>query len=1150
MATEAALRKERELRTRYLLEAKDAYRAWQANNPDEARILLDLHVPADRGVPDLREVEWYYLDYVLSTTRRELDFGGEAHTARFSPDGKWLAAAGIADTDGYCIQLWEVPKFRHERTLVLGPKGTTTGSSWTTSPPAGLENMAFSPDGSLLAATCTLHKENRIDGFVKAWESDTGRQVFSASDGGIGGRAIVFSPDGRYLIVGGYENSALVWELPGGRLRWTLPGYDPGGDAGTPSGVAPKIARPLLHSEVGLEGNVLLIPSVKNVSDIPSSGKNLLVVADVDNVLHLRTFDRSSGRAWDGDEIQGDRSYPHTAQQIKDLRRHLVGLWPPHRLTESEKERIIAAVASIYRGQYSDTPPVAHLQFSPGNKYLDRSSGNRGGVSRIGWPPADPPAYDDGVMPNGYVERDTIIAYSPPHGAWGLSYDASQSGLRLFHAAAWNGGRPVDDTRTASPVVDLRKVFPVIIDQGIEAVALGTDQLAIAGDAGRVAAIRIDVNKGSILARTDPKAQKGGQVRCLTFSPGDGQYLVACGGRNVSIWSNIFAPPGNRLFESALRPHNAVVADNRRWRLGGVAADPQRGRFQVIIEIYDRVSGLFRPWTMTPIGSGPVRVQFEEVNPPRRIVTPFTFTTAVALSEDATRLAVTNTERINGWHDWYNTKLDKTKMWQTSDELIPIEDPAGLPPGARIEPPDGHNIWVLDGISGKSLHVLAVPHAEKTTALAFDEEGKALLSFSRDNQIRLWDVDSGKLVRVFNVTDNSVDRLAFSPNGRWIAGVSRRPRSRAEERDKGVVSLWETATGRIVEQFEVGMNPGTNYVWAFHGNLVAVPVSGRRLKVWDLEKGRLALEMNNRGRTIDDVAFVAGGKRLVSDGDGKMTLWTLETESEICSFPLPPNGKGQWPIIVDVLEWLGNLRKPNSPEMDARGTLRPKTSPAGERVRAKEDAAGLVADRAGAEKQVGSLANTAATTRGPVASRFENGNSEGWYTLNEDYTRGATSTPRVDSALFPQGRNSWLVADDSLQTKEFGWHAPREYHGDHSDKFGKFLHYSIWTTGSEAAWSDCYVRLRGAGKIVYVNGTKLSPPVASVWKTYSIKLDSSGGWWVFRGRSGDGPATDQDLKEVLADVTDLRIKGDFGPGPNTGCLDNVEFGAEPEASAN
>ena len=88
-------------------------------------MLLDRLVPANTGGPDLREVEWYYLDYVLGATSRELNFGGQVHAVRFSPDGKRLAALGIADDDSYCVNLWESPGFRHERTLVLEPKATS-----------------------------------------------------------------------------------------------------------------------------------------------------------------------------------------------------------------------------------------------------------------------------------------------------------------------------------------------------------------------------------------------------------------------------------------------------------------------------------------------------------------------------------------------------------------------------------------------------------------------------------------------------------------------------------------------------------------------------------------------------------------------------------------------------------------------------------------------------------------------------------------------------------------------------------------------------------------------------------------------------------------------------------------------------------------
>ena len=368
---EAALRKAREIRTRYLIEIKEAYKAWEANHLDEARVLLDRLVPATTETPDLREVEWYYLDYVLGDTCRELNFGGQVQTARFSPDGKRLAASGIGEDDTYCIKLWEFPGFRHERTLVLEPKATYGNISQVRSALVGPENLAFSQKGTLLAATYVFRQKTRIDGTVKVWETDSGKEVFSESDAGIAGGAVLFSPDGRYLIAGGYQNAALVWELPGGRLRWTLPGYDPSGVAGTPSGVARKIARPVLNSAVGLEGDVRLLPSLKDVREIPRQGKDLLIVAEVDHVLHFRMFNRAGHMAGNNFET----GLPYRARQIEDLRKLLVGLWPPHQLSESEKGRVITAVASILPDTRGLPAAVNHLLFSPGNRYLDRDSG-------------------------------------------------------------------------------------------------------------------------------------------------------------------------------------------------------------------------------------------------------------------------------------------------------------------------------------------------------------------------------------------------------------------------------------------------------------------------------------------------------------------------------------------------------------------------------------------------------------------------------------------------------------------------------------------------------------------------------------------------------------------------------------------------------
>jgi hypothetical protein len=106
---------------------------------------------------------------------------------------------------------------------------------------------------------------------------------------------------------------------------------------------AVKITRAdkLARSRLGCE--VRLISPVNGVSGIPTEGKNLIIVAAVDHVLHSRIFD-SDGRL----VVDTDEKRPRgQARQIENLRKQLESLWPPHELTGVEKGRVITAVTSI-----------------------------------------------------------------------------------------------------------------------------------------------------------------------------------------------------------------------------------------------------------------------------------------------------------------------------------------------------------------------------------------------------------------------------------------------------------------------------------------------------------------------------------------------------------------------------------------------------------------------------------------------------------------------------------------------------------------------------------------------------------------------------------------------------------------------------------
>jgi hypothetical protein len=92
-----------------------------------------------------------------------------------------------------------------------------------------------------------------------------------------------------------------------------------------------------------------LMSALNRVSRIPTEGKNLVVVAAVDEVLHFRIFDDDGEMVVDTDE----KRLTVRVRRIASLRNQLSSLWPPHELTGSEKGRVITAVTSIV----GHTPP-------------------------------------------------------------------------------------------------------------------------------------------------------------------------------------------------------------------------------------------------------------------------------------------------------------------------------------------------------------------------------------------------------------------------------------------------------------------------------------------------------------------------------------------------------------------------------------------------------------------------------------------------------------------------------------------------------------------------------------------------------------------------------------------------------------------------
>lgn len=189
-----------------------------------------------------------------------------------------------------------------------------------------------------------------------------------------------------------------------------------------------------------------------------------------------------------------------------------------------------------------------------------------------------------------------------------------------------------------------------------------------------------------------------------------------------------------------------------------------------------------------------------------------------------------------------------------------------------------------DGVSN-SIIAPQIGHSKEITAAAFSSDGRLILTASKDNSVKLWDRNSGILLRTLHGHLDSVTVVAFSPDSSRIASGS----------DDSTIKIWETHSGKQLMSLK-----GHEYtVWSVmfsDDSMSLISGSGdRNVNLWDLRAGKIVRTYTSEAdETIFTVMYSSDRSQIIAASSWSVSRWDLESGELIRTLDISDQESRDW----------------------------------------------------------------------------------------------------------------------------------------------------------------------------------------------------------------------------------------------------------------
>jgi len=170
-----------------------------------------------------------------------------------------------------------------------------------------------------------------------------------------------------------------------------------------------------------------------------------------------------------------------------------------------------------------------------------------------------------------------------------------------------------------------------------------------------------------------------------------------------------------------------------------------------------------------------------------------------------------------------------------------------------------------------------------------------------------------------------------------------------------------------------------------------------------------------------------------------------------------------------------------------------------------------------------------------VEAGFEN-DADGWTIVGD--AQGGSNLEASYSPFDGLDNSGYIFAQDNVAGGVWYFSAPQKLLGDLSRYFeGSMTFWLIQESNRSNQFEDEDIILEGNGNRIYYKYESPTEFPDTTWTRYSVKLDETANWFKESGEA----ASNADITNVLSNVTNLYIRGEFEGGPDTGGLDQFEL---------